>query len=211
MEHISKPKVIQELPKLIFVHIPRTGGGTFREILKNIYYNKTYIGVDIPKNYKDYDLIMGHFSYRQYNHNPLITWVRDPVNRIISQYYWWKINSQYREFIIPNISVTIGPKVNIYGFSKIVNNLMFRFLGDDLSKFKFIGLYEEYNLSLKLFKQITKLSIPENFEYRNKGIGKKEVSNEIQEILTYYNSKDIKLYNEAKTIFYSNLERYNLV
>src|SRR5512135_3015151 len=91
---------------LIFLHIPKTAGTTFRSILPANYRAEELYNVptnaegqvdfsgldrlsDVEK--RKIRVLAGHFQYGAHEHLPqkssYITILRDPVKRIISRYY----------------------------------------------------------------------------------------------------------------------------
>lgn len=90
--------------KIIFVHIPKTAGTTLTDYLcaffppHCIYSGMTmldYQAVDI-NSLLNFDLLKGHIFYHFIESNPgfddysLITVLRDPVQRVISLYRFWR-------------------------------------------------------------------------------------------------------------------------
>ena len=85
--------------KIFFLHIPKSGGLTFRAILQDHYALGTYKnGSDMENSetlfpsLQDYSLICGHFLYSEIK-EPLagfskITVLRDPVSRVISEHHY---------------------------------------------------------------------------------------------------------------------------
>ena len=85
--------------KIAFVHIPKTAGTAFRnamrkfipEIRRNYIYNLnalTSADFDAAK----YDLVAGHFGTSRIPSDRFerITILRDPVDRLVSTYFFWK-------------------------------------------------------------------------------------------------------------------------
>ncbi len=95
--------------ELISLHIPKTGGRSVRRVLKNIYGDSLDLRHEknefFPDNKQTPPLdpgvpqhiraIHAHLSIRQFMpiieaHRPrVITWVREPVERLISNYYFF--------------------------------------------------------------------------------------------------------------------------
>jgi len=91
---------------LIFLHIPKTGGTTLHSIIGRQYAPKvtfTILGFDLPQRIKEFlalppeqrekiRLLKGHIPYGLHKHLSVpatyITILRDPVDRIISLYYY---------------------------------------------------------------------------------------------------------------------------
>ncbi len=88
-------------PVSIFLHIPKTGGMTLYDIIKkNVSEDSTFTipanGEDLfrnllPEERQRYRCIMGHamFGIHEYISNPFyyLTFLRNPVDRLVSQYY----------------------------------------------------------------------------------------------------------------------------
>ena len=99
--------------QLIGIHIKKTAGRSFRDLLR-VQYPGGYYRMNIPPNLEDREgerrkllnaipkktqVIHGHFHYRDIEEIvrdnpevPVITWLREPVQRVISEYF----------FLIPN-------------------------------------------------------------------------------------------------------------
>lgn len=85
--------------ELVFVHIPKTAGTSIRSVVDVKYDNNETAPVELyydlqmidPNNYK---YIRGHFCYQDLiiNNKPMfISVIRDPIDRIISLYEYWKV------------------------------------------------------------------------------------------------------------------------
>ena len=95
--------------ELISLHIPKTGGRSLRRVLKNVYGDTLDLRQEIHDFYPDVKTsppleddfpdhtraIHAHLSIRHFMpiiqaHNPkVITWIREPVERMISNYYFF--------------------------------------------------------------------------------------------------------------------------
>lgn len=88
---------------IISIHIPKTAGTLFFDVLKNVYSEekvfRDYSGKnpfkpkELDKVAHEFQVIHGHFRAKRYeNHFPTakrITWLRHPLFRFISFYYFW--------------------------------------------------------------------------------------------------------------------------
>lgn len=103
---------------LIFMHVPKTGGTTLRLIIEKqynfseIYRNYTYAGVRKGQKSEKTRFIEGHDYFgihHDFKKRPVyITMLRNPVDRIISEYYY----------------ILRAPGHDRYIFNKIKNNNM---------------------------------------------------------------------------------------
>src|SRR5437762_9155277 len=105
-------------PELISLHIPKTGGTSFRNILKSVYGDDQVVNFEIETNgvirlneipfhkkyLPDVKVIHGHFVYETFFNSfklpegyKIITWVRDPVKRVISNFYY--LESRLKEIL----------------------------------------------------------------------------------------------------------------
>lgn len=86
--------------KIIFIHIPKTGGTTIENYMKTIDKPIFYGGYGKLKN-----IIFQHLNYKNYikffgkeEYNKFIKFsiVRNPYDRLISEYYWSKLNIGFK-------------------------------------------------------------------------------------------------------------------
>jgi hypothetical protein len=94
--------------KLFFLHNPKAGGSSLRALLTNLVGNAKIAPImdDGPNLYrqsadpaeapKGFDVYFGHCGYETYSNvrdgHSLVTNFRDPIQRIISMYRYWKFN-----------------------------------------------------------------------------------------------------------------------
>lgn len=106
-------------PHLLSIHIPKTAGRTFQEILRAQYgvdsvlsLNHHYLrnqGEQLTAYPTEtYPVIHGHLPYKQISavgnaHSKYITWLRHPVDRVISNYHYYAtVDFQRRKKQRPN-------------------------------------------------------------------------------------------------------------
>lgn len=200
--------------KFIYVHILKTAGTTIRcglldpiykgrclydSMFKIKYYkrnkkiktdnlliieNQLYPSV----NYKKYDVIFGHFKYDKYEHlnRPTFSFVRHPVSRMISNYYYFKAVYERK-----------GKNISIIEFSEMWKDHMTYILGD-ISKYKFIGTVETFQKSLNEMCSILGISPPKKIISRRvqRKSQANKVSKKIRKKIENMNTKDMELYYE---------------
>lgn len=211
--------------KFIFIHIPKTGGTTFRKsVISKLkinhfrenkdkynlnksswfmdYYNKKINFDPIFKNKNElfkYDVISGHFRASKYSFlkYPLITWVRNPTDRLISHYYNWLYKCNHidsykdKEKLVWYDSFKNG--MDIVEFSKAFGNHMSFFFDVDFNLFKFIGILEYYNKSLDHFENIFRVKVSKVNVIYNK-FKHPILNNDIRNNISKNQKKDFDLY-----------------
>jgi hypothetical protein len=232
--------MLNEDEVLIFLHIPKTAGSTFHTILGN-QYKKSATKAVLGARYKDENiaqfisapledkahikLFKGHMPFGLHEYIPApcryITFLRDPVERVISQYYYIKKNTHN-----PLHDAVEGGDMSIIdfvtsGIAVGMNNGQCRFINGDLDEFPFgennrtlldnaiiniekyfelVGITERFDQSILLMSEA--LGWEKKPYYRRENVSKtKKTSREIDrntiETIKSYNTLDIELYDFA--------------
>jgi hypothetical protein len=217
-----------ELPperlELISIHIPKTAGTSFRNTLKTVYGDDHVARLDIglyreivnlneqeflePTLPSHLKVIHGHFSYEKLNAHfdilkttPVITWLRDPVERVMSNYFYLvqRLHDELQEEkkgldIIKKLKRSLSE----YAMYPAHQNRLSKFLaGIELEQLFFVGFTDNYNDGME---RISNLLGWENYEafYHNRTEGRKyNVTDEEIDLIRSQNQLDIKLYEEA--------------
>jgi len=165
--------------RIISVHIPKTGGGSFEQVLASqfgsrlVSFNITHVTIPawhpqrwlqelkaawfwhrLPSNWA---VVHGHFRardvVRRFPEARLAVWLRDPVERVVSHYYYWL---RQPHFLHPTCRRMVRRKMSLEQFAELrpLQNIHVRFLqGIDIERFDFVGLTEQYERSLELFSR----------------------------------------------------------
>lgn len=228
----------------IFVHIPKTAGSTFHMLLNSRYdkskvrnvfgsrYSEPEIAAFIkePESAKaNIELLKGHMPYGLHKHTPhkkfrYISILRDPIDRVISQYYYIKKNSYnplHKKVHLEGMS--IGDFVSS-GVAVGMNNGHCRFLNGDLDEYKFnacdeqllssvksnisqhflwVGLTERFDESILLLANLLGWSKPPYYIRENISKSRKprsSISIDEIEMIKNYNELDIQLYEFANAL-----------
>jgi hypothetical protein len=222
---------------IIFLHIPRTGGGTFQNILKSWYLNKNchkersgpverqlagmqegnpYVPVPQHKQ-----VVIGHFAFHESFRNEnrfLCTFIRHPVDWTVSR---WAYHLKFAK----TQPITIHELMD-WGFT----NMQSKYLkGSTLDDFNFIGLTHRFVESMKIFQSLVPQSPVEKWanmtdwdeemehqkrvfsgEFKNaSNRNVYTVTDEEKEIIKERNQEDLELYEKALVRF--DLQLQNLV
>ena len=209
--------------ELLSLHIPKTAGTSFRNILKTVYGRKSVIRFDINecsgitvngktfnKNKLSHNIKVAHghfefatvFSYLNIdNEVPVITWLRDPVERVISNYFYLKtiltgLFKEDKELMI--VGHRMFRSLTEFAAADINRNRMSEFLhGASLKDFLFVGLVEYFDDDLKYLAEIFKWNQIHYIKHNATGKLKEEVPEKIKAQILKWNEKDALLYQEA--------------
>lgn len=217
------------VPELISIHIPKTAGTSFRNTLKSVYGEKSVIRLDIglikhelrinevvyshkflPEGTK---VVHGHFSLPDlYTHLtvsknvPVITWLRDPVKRVVSNYFY--LSKRLHEELDEhgkgiNILSKLQRSLREYALYEPHQNRISKFLnGISLRDLYFVGFVEEYDQCLSQLAQ--KLSWADYTYYRQNRTGREfisEVNQKELDLIAEVNADDLALYKEAQELY----------
>lgn len=226
---------------IIFLHIPKTGGYTLNSII-----DKQYEGYcDIKENFFDYgrniplvkyidiigdvnklEVLRGHLFFGAHRSIPqkkysYITMLRNPIERVVSEYYFikrWKNNR-------PNLQAV--KKMSLYEFltnkdynTITLNRQTLMIAGKydvNLAKsnlknnFSVIGVTERFNETLCVLKNNFGWRIN---TYKKENVTKnrpaiKDISKEIIEIIKIKNQLDIELYEFANNLLDKQINKFD--
>lgn len=170
--------------KLISLHLPKTGGQSFRAALREYFgsalledYSDSALNKHPSERYKDVlldsviigdeglgniECVHGHFFPLKYlllsarERLRFVTWMRDPIDRLISHYHYWR--RVYGEHVIdPRWKKVIEENWSLEEFCLCpeMRNLYCQYLwGFPLRAFDFIGITEYFEEELEYFSSI---------------------------------------------------------
>lgn len=205
-------------PKLIFIHIHKTGGKSLLKVFDSVYGSENVMRFNrnrlrksqldvIPHTVIEEDqptVLGGHFTFREV-HNiytaseaKIITWLRHPVERVISNYKWrTHLNIlQKMDKPLPDFESFIQKKKNI--------NRIQRFLeGKNISEFDFIGFQHRMKEDIQLLAKTLKWTDYNYFHVNaisNIKLPKIEIHSDMIDAISALNQADIELYQEALSL-----------
>ncbi|MGM0887582.1 MAG: sulfotransferase family 2 domain-containing protein [Bacillota bacterium] len=211
----------------IFVHIPKTAGTTLSRIIED-----QYKGNEFWKYSYDYQVliekankmkcVIGHFPFGVHQHikrpYTYLTMLRDPVERLISLYYFWSEqafgnvqNVSFEEFIdspIYDANVSNGQTLYLAGgltpdLEKAKENL--------INHFAVPGIMEMFNESLFFIKNECGWNV-NHYQLANKGKTRPAeipFSKGVLELVKSKNELDLELYQFAKNLLETKIKQLN--
>ncbi len=210
--------------KLISIHIPKTAGRSFYQILKWAYGDsigqphnrgKHVINERFDESLINFDtteVIHGHYYYRHIAHihaenNPkVIVWLRSPVDRVISNYYYninMNLQKPWKKYAKERKELTLLEFANRPGRQNTMSNFL---SGIDPSELFFVGITERFDSDVKRLGQMLgwETPIPEIFEnkgtdyYSNIDVPTKfeDISGDMRSVIKDLNAKDVELYEK---------------
>lgn len=192
--------------KLISIHINKTAGTSFEEILRDNYSkvyrinshdgdrNRRSNSCDGDKLFDyvpdDADVMHGHFKAYEvniYNSIPIITWVRNPVDRVISNYFY----DLKQKKIKPGLIDYAKEYKNQNRMSKML-------FGIELDQLFFIGITEYFDRDIEILSY--KLNWAYRYSYKLNTTSYQKIHKDIRLAIAYYNKVDVELYRQALII-----------
>lgn len=235
--------------KVFFLHIPKTAGTTFRFILKEYFgdapvqpspetelqhrgYPHFHYPFELPEQALDeccylcghYSIVFRHLLGKNVQ---IITFLRDPVARTISNLYQFKQkNKLFKSSSLKNIYLY---------FQRSMNNMQVRFLSNDvirndiklvendlvteaeyeearanLEQCFLVGISEFFTESLTLLEKKWGVSLARQ-KSRNITRSRPPVDPELVKLIRHHNAYDVMLYDAAKQQFLSQCDAYGIV
>lgn len=217
-------------PKLLFIHIPKTAGTSFRLAAQACFGTESSF-FDYSPNSSETSKLIHQFTdagqdlyilqqaFKKHNgiflsgHIPAtkfapifasldtITFVRSPVDQVLSHYHHYVRFNNYQQ----NLEYFINEK----RFQNIHTRML---AGRNLEFFGFIGITEYFSQSIRLindYYNINLKTLRTNVSEETPEVREK-IPDDLIELIKSVNSDDLKLYQKAKSIFSNRLELFNL-
>ena len=206
--------------ELISIHVPKTGGQSFYQVLKQVYGDRLSISYRrrdyeaAKQEYRRFEnsipaqlqVLHGHLYYKEvkrlhrHTNAKVVCWLRDPVERVVSNYHYFKQRLEQAEADAENAHRRDETLLQ-YAGRRDARNRMHKFLnGLPLEDFYFIGLLEDYEADVKRLGRLLgwgKFELP----HVNKAITPKpELDEATLKKLRRWNRKDIKLYERVRRL-----------
>ncbi len=236
-------------PAVIFIHIPKTGGITLRRVLEqqyppsqvhvfdyeNLLFAIARFGRLLPAQRAQYRLFIGHVYFGLDRLLPMpstyITFLRDPVERIISHYYFDRTLTRdafgqerkpsrislFEYLNDPNRIETQNYQVRMLagvsprgGESQLTRAALDTAKENLKNRFSVVGLTEEYDTSLLLLQRAFGWTIP---PYARRNVTKtkpprSEIDARAREWMEEHNTLDRELYAFGSELFQAQCAAY---
>jgi len=225
-EHNLKASMSHPCPnlKVLSIHIPKTGGTSFRNTLKGIYGESSVVRVDalnktdpiqvnneaIPPDASiDVPVIHGHLTWKVWESRfqkpdappKIITWVRDPVERVTSQYHYL-VSVLKKELDEPGKGLDILSKL-MKTFPEFIRNpkmqnLMSRYftIADLEAHMDFVGVLAHREEDLNRLGQILNWPQFEDHQH-NRTQNRPTPTPEEIDLIRAFNQSDVRLYEQV--------------
>ena len=233
---------------LIYLHIPKTAGTTVRSIfarqfpknalckVPNVIPMETFLALS-PEQKRQYRCFFGHMVFGLHEHlagsSIYISMLRNPVDRIISDYYHAKRNKEHGRYEQINANNwSLADYARFRAEEQGIANTETRFISGQFgltagapfdpmpasaldtakenirTRFKAVGLQEQFDTSLILFKQVMGWK---NVNYVRKNVGRNRPKNEAEpketiQLIERLNALDMELYAHVEKLFNSQVD-----
>ena len=204
------------------LHIPKTAGLTFSLVLAEVFredFFRSYWeitncrGETVPAFPANARCIHGHIDLRAllpaHPDALLLTWVREPVQRVASLYHYWRREPDLRH---PLCRALHERQLSLLDFARqeqARNDMTRFFAGYGPADFAFVGLFEELGASMDLFfRKFGLPPMPLAHGHRNpdRGVDGYPVSAGEQAEIAELNADDVRLYRECARRFAAERE-----
>jgi hypothetical protein len=238
---------------LVFVHVPKAAGSTFFEVVKRQYPKGSLFHIDGEQIIDDIEhlrtmsqderlkmrCLFGHMPIGLHEHlaypADYISMMRDPVDRVISLYYYAKQSpDNYMHDTVVSQNLTLEQFVTS-GISAEMNNGQVRVLcgikevdtvyGDEPvteehflaakrnldELFLAVGLTERFDESLVLFSKLLgwRWLFYNNVNVTHSRAAKSDLPQSTIDLIRQYNQYDVALYEYATQLFEEKLRKVN--
>lgn len=218
---------------IVSIHLPKTAGSTFKGVLAEVYgrrlrfdYGDQYGFMELSQptlemrlrravkrvtDFRPYfkpQCIHGHFKAtkyaRQYPDAQYVTWIRDPVERLVSHYNHWKRRPDPAHTVCREM---VRQDMALEQFAELpaMRNVQSRYLdGMPLERFWFVGIQEHFDQMLRRFLelagagqvQVKSVNINENKGYAERY----DLSEGLRQRIELLNAMDRELYVRSREL-----------
>lgn len=214
---------------LISLHIPKTAGTSFSEVLNTLFPNNLHYAYQHETSTRHFPdsfappphtrCVHGHFQIdafdRFFTQRTWITWLRHPVERLVSSYYQILRNPADTE-ADPFLRRVHREKLSLLQFARlgtVHSETLWYLKGLPIELFAFIGLTEKFDQSMQLFAQTFSLDL-QNLQPQtapantnpNKNSHRYPLPQGIRKAIQNILEEEIALYDKASQLFHARLQ-----
>ena len=212
---------------IVSVHVPKTGGETFRDILEALteghlqrdYADRPLAPMSLRQRIRlatarphldpDTRAVHGHFNatkyWRRYPDARYMAWFREPVERLASHYHYWKRKPDRKN---PTCQKLMQEDLSLEAFAALpeMRDVHARFLGEvPAASLAFVGITERYDDSIDLFRRAFYPALPVATERVNvnpeRDGDRYDLDPATREAIEQLNSADMDVYRAAVARF----------
>lgn len=196
------------------MHIPKTGGTSFYDVLARNFDSVSPLlkrrdgrlgnGKYEWSQWRVCDVVHGHFKYDEIRSvmeegDRLITWVRHPVDRVISNYHHF-IRSITTDIVNPEMAewnlLRKNDSLLEYAGLEDNQNRMTNWFGESgLEEYEFIGILENYQNDMDELAKLMNFS-DSQAPLLNTAPQNNEVSSKNRRVIEDWNEDDMRLYKD---------------
>lgn len=212
---------------LLSVHIPKCAGTSFRAILQQIFAERLWLNYGVIFNRGDaqrvpvpagVECIHGHFEADAFSeifpNATLITWVRHPVERLVSNYHYFRRCPGDHDFfsrILNEKGLNVREFADLEGMQNVASR---HFSGRKLADFKFVGVTERFADSMSHFGRTLGVESFFTVPYLNfnpeRTTAQYELSRADFDYIAERNSADLAFYEGAQRVLDASMTAANL-
>lgn len=205
--------------KPIFIHIPKTGGTSINCVMKGTEWQTPldyhYRHLDFETKTSTCGDIFNH-NNASYQKEFIFMMLRHPVDRLISEYYYFRKNAEFMAFLIPrpdsfsdyidnpqtaNYMLKFLDGQRIYSESTLTENRASEIISIIDTLDIHVGIFEEYDRSLSYLREVGDFDWPEKIDVKRATINRpniKQIPSDVLEKILKSNQLDIQLYQHCK-------------
>lgn len=203
-----------EIILILSLHIPKTAGVSIRNVLKE-HFGPGFVlsywqitdawGRVCPEVPAGATCVHGHYQASQlatrFPEARLMTWVRDPVERVVSSYHHRLRDPDWQHPVCHQLH---RDKLSLLAYAAIpeMRNEMCHFFGKSRpADFSFIGVVEEFDHSFAQMREFLCMGeVPARHDNANpnKKIARYELEPAVRQQLSELNADDVALYKECR-------------
>lgn len=183
---------------LISMHIAKCGGTTLELMMKKALGEQLFhhdAGNPCLKP-TDYAVIHGHMEKYEYRGFPVFTVMRDPIDRMISMYYFIRSLPNVDMTNPVNVAIKLGTFMNFA--ETYLNNGIFKMLHGSLLGLTWLGVFEDFQRTVKQLEAILNLQLK---PVKKQRVGKYNhdtvITKRERSWLEQLNSLDMEMYDKA--------------